>query len=160
MAYNFASDPMHKIYFRYAYREAVKSRHPEAQCASVLVNHSKGMVSCCNNDEIFPGVYEHAEKRTLYKAINAGFHPSGLTLYTTFGCFPDCAKSIVQLNLRRVIVHKQSYDQTPDSWKSLAEVGEKILVAFGVQYLMWHGSVFDERDTISVRVNQGVTIKP
>ena len=89
MAYNFATDPMHRIYFRYAYREAVKSCHPESQCASVLVDHTKGMVSCCNNDEIFPGVYEHAEKRTLYKAINAGFHPSGLSLYTTFGCFPD-----------------------------------------------------------------------
>ena len=160
MVYNFATDPMHRIYFRYAYREAAKSRHPEAQCASVLVNHAKGMVSCCNNDEIFPGVYEHSEKRTLYKALNAGFHPSGLTLYTTFGCLPDCAKSIVQLNLKRVIVHKQFYDQASESWKNLSEIGQKILVAFGVQFLLWSGTIFDDKDNTQIRVNFDRSFKP
>jgi dCMP deaminase len=60
---------------------------------------------------------EHAERGAVYEAARWGVKLTGLTMYVPWAACSDCARSIICSGIRRLVMHKDMMDRTPEHWK-------------------------------------------
>jgi dCMP deaminase len=100
-------DPKGKIVLQSAVGAViVKDNELLARSANVLPPALKihmGLTGASINDESRYHLIEHAERSAIFKAMNAGTHIQGGTIYCTrFPC-SDCARAIVWAGLSRAV---------------------------------------------------------
>lgn len=128
-----------KEYLVMAYNVATSSPDPSTQNGAVIpycltdemgVSMKERFISACNT---FPeGVQntperlvrplkynfiEHAERGAILAAAKEGIPLSGLTMYVPWAACSDCARAIICSGIRRLVLHKDMMDRTPDHWK-------------------------------------------
>ena len=73
----------------------------------------KGMPNCCEDDNNITLPYViHGESNALLKAAKTGHSTKGGTLYLTLSPCLDCAKLILQSEIKRVVYLEEYRDQT------------------------------------------------
>jgi dCMP deaminase len=154
MVYDFATDPMHSVYFRQLYRYAENnSKDPSTQNAALLLNDDGILCMECNNiphtvqnTDVWerPLKYhyvEHAERNVLYKAARLGIKTEGLTMYCPWYACSDCARAIIQCGISRIIGHKEYIDKTPNRWKESCNIGLDMMKEAGIGCYVWSGVI-------------------
>lgn len=154
----------HKYYLREAYLQAMHSPDPSTQCGAVLVGREGDIMSAgfngfhdgvkppkdllnvvYNRDEKLSRV-QHAERRTLHIAFQFGFTYADFqdaTLYAPFFACADCAKTIIEMGVRRVIGHDLCRIATPSRWENSINIGLKMFKEAGVEY-SWHDCIIND----------------
>lgn len=85
-----------------------------------------------NNRELKYKYVVHAEMNVVFNATYNGVSLDGATLYVHgLPCCSDCAKGIVQVGIRRVVMPKQ---EIPDSWKESWELSKSMFDEAGVDW--------------------------
>ena len=140
---------MSKEYLRQAYEFAAKnSTDRSTQNGAILVDGSGRVVAWGTN--CFPkGVVEsperlerpakylyvvHAEHASILYAARNGVKTEGLTMYGSWVACNDCAKSIIDSGIIKVIGHKKTFDSSPDHWKEPIEIARQMFMEAGVTY--------------------------
>lgn len=65
----------------------------------------------------------------------------GRVMYCPWAACADCAKAIIQSGIRKVVVHKEMMDKTPDYWKESIAIGCQMFEEAGVEYVVVSGKV-------------------
>lgn len=161
-----------KEYIREAYKFAVaNSTDKSTQNGAILVDQSGVPVAWGANR--FPyGVEEtnvrlerpakylyvvHAEHSAVLYAAKNGIKTDGLTMYGTWVACNDCAKSIINSGIVRVVGHKKTLEASPEHWREPIKVAIEMFKEAGVIYENWDGDIGD--DDIEVRFN-GQAFRP
>jgi dCMP deaminase len=85
-----------------------------------------------NNRELKYKYVVHAEMNVVFNATYNGVSLDGATLYVHgLPCCSDCAKGIVQVGIRRVVMPKQDI---PDSWKDSWALSKSMFDEAGVDW--------------------------
>lgn len=147
---------------RAAYVAASRSPDRSTQNGAVIGGDLGPLLSACNRfpcgfDEHRDAYHEkplkykiivHAERNVIYRAAKSGVHLDGRTMVACWAACPECAQAIVQSGIRRLIVHGERMDATPDRWREDVYRGLWLLDQGGVQVVRLEGPV-----------NAGVTIR-
>ena len=72
-----------------------------------------GFDNACEIDGVTRPEVVHAEQNALAKAARSTVSTKGATLYCTVSPCYECAKSIIQAGIARVVYEEQYRDQTP-----------------------------------------------
>jgi len=77
---------------------------------------------------------EHAERNAIYNATRTGLGLKGCTIYVTHVPCPDCARAIVQVGIRRVVVDQKSREDADFAarWEDKGKVSEAMFAEAGV----------------------------
>lgn len=142
------ADTIDRIVLAQCYQRAVQSPDTSTQIGAVIVNknsrieHStfsfNGFVygwEPTAQDYERPRKYqiiEHAERRAIYKAANAGIALHGCTLYSSWAACADCARGIVESGIVRLIRHYPPLDEATERWLESVTLGDQILRAGNV----------------------------
>ena len=122
------------------------SKDPSTKIGAVAIGE-KGQVLCTGNgfprgiDDNLTRYYNrelkykmvvHAEQNAIYNATYNGVSLNGSTMYVHgLPCCSDCAKGIIQVGVKRVIM---STPATPDRWKDSWQLTETMFKEAGVSY--------------------------
>ena len=81
---------------------------------------------------------EHAERNAIYNAARIGMGLKGCTMYVTHVPCADCARAIVQVGIREVVVDRacQADREFNDRWDEDSEVTREMLKEAGVTLRM------------------------
>ncbi len=166
----------HKYYLREAYLHAMHSPDPSTQCGAVLVSNENQMMGAGYNgfhDGVLPPDnlldraeklerVQHAERRALHVAFQFGYtykEFQSATLYAPFVPCADCAKTIIEMGVRRVIGHDLCRIATPSRWEKSINIGLKMFKEAGVKY-SWHDCIIND-DPIPIHITfNGKDFKP
>ena len=145
-------------WLRRCYKVATNSPDPSTQNGAVLVNPwfdyecasgwngpPKGVSMRTGNEKYF--YVQHAEAAAILDAAKRGVCTLGLTLYTTWAACHECAKTIIDSGIARVVTHRLPQHERGD-WKQSVQRGLEMLVEAGVIVSFVDGPV-----------NAGVTIR-
>lgn len=154
---------MIKKYLKAAYKIAKLSPDPSTQLGAILLNKNGKIIGAGYNH--FPeGVrylperlvsplkysfIEHAERDAIFNSIQNEYSPVGGTLYCPWFSCSDCAKAIVAAGIKKVIGHKQFFNNAPARWNESIAIGNTILDEAGVIREYYDGLI----KGISVLVN-------
>lgn len=83
----------------------------------------------------------HAERGALYWAAAVGVKTYGLTMVACWAACSGCAQAIVQSGIRRLVVHGDRMDATPDRWREEVDRGLWLLDKGGVEVVRLEGPV-------------------
>lgn len=83
----------------------------------------------------------HAEHAAILDAARRGVKTDGLTMYGTWVACNECAKSIIDSGIIKVVGHKKAMDLSPDHWKEPIRVAVEMFKEAGVIYEMWEGDI-------------------
>lgn len=77
---------------------------------------------------------EHAERNAIYNATRIGLALKDCTMYVTHVPCPDCARAIVQVGIRRVVVDQKSREDADFSarWDEKGKISEAMFAEAGV----------------------------
>jgi dCMP deaminase len=147
---------MYKEYLREAYEFAAKnSTDRSTQNGAILVDE-KGTVVAWGANRFPGGVVEsserlerpakylyvvHAEHSAVLDAAKRGVRTNGLTMYGTWVACNDCAKSIIDSGIVRVVGHKKTMDKAPERWLEPIRVARQMFMEAGVVYELWDGDI-------------------
>lgn len=123
------------------------SKDPSTKIGAVAIGE-KGQVLCTGyngfprgiddnltryyNRELKYKMVVHAEQNAIYNATYNGVSLNGSTMYVHgLPCCSDCAKGIIQVGVKRVIM---STPATPDRWKDSWQLTETMFKEAGVSY--------------------------
>lgn len=84
---------------------------------------------------------EHAERNAIYNACRFGVSLKDCTMYTHWIPCADCARAIVQVGIKMVVVHKNCKDLLGVRWEEPCRVGLEILQECGVEIRMHSRSI-------------------
>jgi dCMP deaminase len=73
--------------------------------------------------------FEHAERNAIYNAARMGTALSGCVIYTLWIPCPDCARRIIQVGIKEVIVGNAT---VPDRWVAQFSESSKMLSEAGI----------------------------
>lgn len=127
----------------YAYQVAALSPDPSNQNGAVIIDDAGVLIAQgCNTlmmadfghglkkrleDREWKYAHiEHAERAAVYGLIGKQW-TGKLTMITPWAACPDCARAIIQAGIRRVIVHRERMDMTPERWHKSVDTGLEIL---------------------------------
>jgi dCMP deaminase len=136
-----------KRYMDLAIVAASWSKDPSTKIGAVAIGE-KGQVLCTGyngfprgiddnltryyNRELKYKMVVHAEQNAIYNATYNGVSLNGSTMYVHgLPCCSDCAKGIIQVGVKRVIM---STPATPDRWKDSWQLTETMFKEAGVSY--------------------------
>jgi len=138
-----------------AYNKAASSVDPSTQNAALLVDDIYIVKVASINS--FPNfiketgerwerplkykIVEHAERNVCYEAARRGIKTAGLTMVCPWASCPDCARAIIQCGIIKLITHKQSYDRSPERWKSEIDFALDLLREAGIGIFMYDGKL-------------------
>ena len=75
----------------------------------------------------------HAEMNVIFNATYSGVSLDGATLYITgLPACSDCAKGIIQVGIKRVVMEKT---ELPEHWQDSCKFTEKLFQESGVEYV-------------------------
>jgi len=123
------------------------SKDPSTKIGAVAIGE-KGQVLCTGYNGFPRGIDDnltryynrdlkykmvvHAEQNAIYNATYNGVSLNGSTMYVHgLPCCSDCAKGIIQVGVKRVIM---STPATPDRWKDSWQLTETMFKEAGVSY--------------------------
>lgn len=123
------------------------SKDPSTKIGAVAIGE-KGQVLCTGYNGFPRGIEDsltryydrelkyklvvHAEQNAIYNATYNGVSLNGSTMYVHgLPCCSDCAKGIIQVGVKRVIMSTPS---TPDRWKDSWKLTETMFREAGVSY--------------------------
>ncbi len=164
----------YKYYLKEAYLAAMRSPDPSTQCGAVLVNKIGDIMGRGFNgfhDGVEPPAdlldrdaklsrIQHAERHALHAAFQVGYKYEDFqtaTLYAPFFACSDCAKTIIEMGVRKVIGHELCRIATPSRWESSINIALEMFDEAGVQY-SWYDCVIND-DPIHITFN-GKDFKP
>lgn len=132
-----------------AYQKAAESPDPSTQNGAVIPFYFLGYkdyVAACND---FPkGVkvtperlqrpikysfVEHSERGVLYAAVKRGVRVDGMTMYVPWAACSDCARAIICSGIKKVVLHKDMMDKTPDHWQESIKYAFTMFEEAGVE---------------------------
>jgi len=74
----------------------------------------------------------HAEMNAIYNATYNGVSLDGSTLYIWgLPCCSECAKGVIQVGIRRVVMPKKNY---PEQWAESFKLSKTMFLEAGVEY--------------------------
>lgn len=83
----------------------------------------------------------HAEQSAILNAARHGVKTEGLTMYGNWVACNECAKSIIDSGLVKVVGHQKTYDASPDHWKEPIRIAKEMFMEAGVEYTLWEGDI-------------------
>lgn len=146
-------------WLRRAYRNAAHSPDPSTQTGAVLLDYDGGEVIGDGWNEFPAGVEQtparlsnrdvkyqlivHAERAALYDAATRCRRLLGTTLYAPWAACPQCAQSIIELGVTRVVGHRAALDRGKlhPNWAAAVELGLKMLDEAGIEYDLYDGPI-------------------
>jgi len=147
---------MSKEFLRQAYEFAVRnSTDKSTQNGAILVDGS-GVVVAWGANRFPRGVVEspdrlerpakylyvvHAEHSVILDAAKRGVKTDGLIMYGTWVACNDCAKSIIDSGITKVVGHKKTMDAAPERWLEPIKVARQMFMEAGVTYELWDGDI-------------------
>ena len=77
----------------------------------------------------------HAEMNCIYNASYTGASLNGATLYV-YGLpvCSECAKGIIQVGIKRIVIPFITSESTPDKWKASANTAHEMFIEARVKY--------------------------
>lgn len=147
-----------RVLIRECYGEAALSPDPSTQIGAIILSRSNypwyGTIShnrpVCGWEMTEADwetksrkylVVEHAERNAIYKAARAGLPLAFSTMVASWAACADCARAIVEVGITTLIRHVPPSDDASDRWMSSVEIGDKILVAGGVEIINVEGLI-------------------
>jgi dCMP deaminase len=78
---------------------------------------------------------EHAERNAIYNAARIGMALKGCTMYVTHISCVDCARAIVQVGIKKVVVDAGSLEEPgfAERWSEDARITQEMLAEAGVE---------------------------
>lgn len=141
---------------RLAYEEARYSTDRSTQNGAMIVNQGYIIGSGSNH---FPrGVAEtdarmvrptkylyvvHAEAEAVYDAARRGNSTDGATMYSPWAACNECAKSIIEAGIVRVVVHKEAIEQSHSQWSDPIRIALEMFQEAGVEYVLFSAQYKD-----------------
>ena len=112
------------LYMRIAHTIAAQSHCERSKVGAVIVRDDNivafgwngtppGFDNACELDGVTRPEVVHAEQNALAKAARSTVSTKGATLYCTVSPCYECAKSIIQAGIERVVYEEQYRDATP-----------------------------------------------
>jgi deoxycytidylate deaminase len=153
-----------RMYLQDAFAAARHSTDPNTQVGCVLTLPNMGVVLSSWN-HVLPVLEaagyprktsdkgyctEHAERAIIYKSIHNGLPISGLTLYCTWASCAECARTLIQFGIKRVVTLNALLERTPYRWRDSITAGGDMLRDAGVELVGWRG---DLGTTYNIRFN-------
>lgn len=96
--------------------------------------------------------FEHAERNAIYNAARVGQFLLGCRIYQPFMPCPDCARGVVQVGIREIVLHKEHPGNAPHLMAGERHrAAQAILDECGVAVRLWSGAIprlvarFDDR---------------
>jgi dCMP deaminase len=138
------------------YLIAMKSKDQKSHLGAVIVGPDRevrstgynGLPRGCNDNlserQERPEKYfwfEHAERNAIYNAARTGIPLKGCTMFTNGVPCTDCARGIIQVGIKRVIVHKEWVENTPPHWENHAKRSKVMLYETGVDVDIYDGPI-------------------
>ena len=135
-------------YLKLAQEVATWSKDPSSKIGAVAIGH-KGQVLSQGYNGFARGVRDeitsrweikkhkykfivHAEMNAIYNATYNGVSLDGATLYIWgLPCCSECAKGIIQVGIKRVVMPKKDY---PEKWVESFKLSETMFREAGVNY--------------------------
>ena len=134
-----------------ARRRASFSAKENTKVGALLVDEENKVIFEATNDYIFP-LYnncsgepeenrqfysEHAERRLIFSAVRSGFcdFQKKTLVITHFPCC-DCARAIILVGIKKIIVSSQDIDDGfLEKWKRNLDVSKRMLEKNGIEIL-------------------------
>ena len=118
-----------RMYLQDAFAAARHSTDPNTQVGAVLVVPVGGVVLAAWN-AIPENLYdyectpetknyctEHAERAVVFKALQNGLPTQGLTVYCTWGVCAECARTLIEFGIKRVVTLCRLVEASPERWQ-------------------------------------------
>ncbi|MDD4531186.1 MAG: deaminase [Candidatus Pacebacteria bacterium] len=138
-----------------AYLEAQKGTNISTQNSALLVDGEGNILLSATNS--FPdNVKEteerqrnkslrykysvHAERNVIYLAAKKGIRTEGLTMVCPWATCTDCAQSIIQAGIKKLVTHKQALDRS-GHWQEDIEFAFNMLKEAGVEIIIFDGKM-------------------
>jgi len=147
---------MSKEYLRQAYEFAAEnSTDRSTQNGAILVDGSGNVVAWGAN--CFPrGVAEttermerpakylyvvHAELAAILDAARRGVKTEGLTMFAPWSACNECAKSIIESGIAKVVAHKNIIEASYNQWPDSIRIAMDMFKEAGVLYELYDGEI-------------------
>jgi deoxycytidylate deaminase len=138
------------------------SQDPNTQVAAALVSWAGGVVLAGWNEvppQLLKSGYpksiqtknfctEHAERRVLFKANQNRLPTNRLQMYGTWISCSECARAIIQFEIKRVVTFRRLVEKTPPKWKDSVREGLTMLRDAGIQVVGWNGTLNTSRSIL------------
>ena len=142
-----------RMYLQDAFAAARHSTDPRTQVGAVLVVPVGGVVLASWN-AIPENLYdyecttetknyctEHAERAVVFKALQNGLPTQGLTVYCTWGVCADCARTLIEFGIKRVVTLCRLVEASPERWKDSMHNGLLMMRYSGISTVGWSGDL-------------------
>lgn len=83
----------------------------------------------------------HAEHSAILNAGRNGIKTDGLTMYGTWVACNECAKSIIDAGIIKVVGHKKTMEASPAHWKDPIKIATEMFKEAGIQFEMFDGDI-------------------
>jgi len=83
----------------------------------------------------------HAELESILNAARNGVKTEGLSMYGTWVACNECAKSIIDSGIVRVVGHKKAMDAAPERWLEPIRIAAVMFKEAGVVFENWEGDI-------------------
>ena len=147
-----------RYYLRKAYRLAQHNSHdPRTQNGAVIVDPDNDKVIGMGVNCFPYGVstlpermerplkyswMEHAERNAIYWAARNGSSTYGAIMYCPWFSCADCARSIIQAGISKVIGHKQVFEKYGSGpWDDSINIGNQMFKEAGVDTELYDGEI-------------------
>ena len=145
-----------KDFLRQAYKFAAEnSTDKSTQNGAILVDNLNTIVAFGTNR--FPqGVLEtserlerpakymyvvHAETSAILDAAKKGIKTEDTTMYAPWSACNDCAKSIIDSGIAKVVAHKQIMEASYNQWPDSIRIAKDMFKEAGVLYELYDGDI-------------------
>lgn len=144
-----------RMYLQHAWVAASYSQDRSTQVGSILVVPDRGTIMSgwnCIHDKLILSGYEyssedkrhtteHAERKVIFKTLANGLPVEGMTMYCTWACCSECARTIIEFGVSRVVTLRRLVESTPDRWEESVKNGIEMLVRSGIPVIGWNGNL-------------------
>ena len=145
-----------RMYLRDAFNEARFSLDPSTQVGAVFVVPSGAGVVLRDHNSVparlrgagYPisstdknYCTEHAERNLLFKSVKNGIPSAPLTMYCTWASCAECARTLLQFGVGRVVTFTALVERTPERWRNSVWGGLQMLRDCGVPVVGWRGDL-------------------
>lgn len=145
-----------RMYLQDAVRAAKRSVDPNTQVGSVLVVPTGiGVVVRAWNSvppKLLQAGYpirteeknyctEHAERAVIFNAIRNGLKTDGMTMYCTWASCSECARSIINFGISRVVTFSALVDGSSQHWQDSVFHGIRMMRDCGISVVGWRGDI-------------------
>jgi len=93
----------------------------------------------------------HAELEGVLDAARRGVPTEGATMYGTWVACNECAKSIIDSGIVKVVGHKKTMDSAPERWLEPIRIAAEMFKEAGVIFEQWEGNIGED---IVIRFNE------